>query len=137
MTVKPLATAELVQVLLTRFGAGDAAGIARLFARHVEWRAADPATTQWQSGIRTRREVESFFLTTFSMLTLEALTVRRLLIDGEDAAVLGQTRWRTSESTLDSDFAMSLSVHQGEVDEYWLLQDTLAMALSMNVVRGW
>jgi ketosteroid isomerase-like protein len=125
----------LVQVLLARFGAGDAAGIARLFARRVEWRAPDPTSTLWTSGIRTRREVESFFLSTFSLQTLEALTVRRLLIDGEDAAVLGQTRWRTSESTLDSDFAMSLSVHQGEVDEYWLLQDTLAMALSLNVVR--
>lgn len=139
MTSRPLGTAELVHLVLARFGAADAAGVARLFAPEVEWRAPEVPSARWTSGIRTRREVESYFLSTFGVLDLECLTVQRLLVDGEDAAVLGRMRWRPvgGEEVVDADFALSLSVHDSEVDGCWLLHDTLAVALSLGTARTW
>jgi ketosteroid isomerase-like protein len=133
-----LGTAELVHLVLARFGAADAAGVARLFAAEVEWRAPEVTTTRWTSGTRTRREVESFFLTTFGVLDLEGLSVHRLVVDGEDAVVLGRMRWRPTgaDEVVDADFSLSLSVHDSEVDGCWLLHDTLAVALSLGVVRA-
>ncbi|WP_216209616.1 nuclear transport factor 2 family protein [Amycolatopsis aidingensis] len=134
---KPLSTFELVQLLLARLGAQDAEGLARLFAPQVEWRVTDPASSQWRSGVRTRREVESFFLATFSALGLEGLTVRRLLVDGEDAVVLGKARWRTLATTAvhEADFVLSVSVHRGAVHEYWLMQEAVDLPSGSEPVR--
>ncbi|HEX6345327.1 nuclear transport factor 2 family protein [Umezawaea sp.] len=139
MTSRSPSTAELVHLVLARFGATDAAGVARLFAPEVEWRAPDVTSARWTSGIRTRREVESFFLSAFSALDLEGISVHRLLVDGEDAAVLGRMRWRPTSTSdvVDADFSLSLSVHDGEVDGCWLLHDTLAVAMALGAVRTW
>ncbi|GAB3483518.1 nuclear transport factor 2 family protein [Amycolatopsis cihanbeyliensis] len=134
---RPLSTFELVQSLLARLGAQDAEGLTRLFAPQVEWRATDPTSSRWRCGVRTRREIESFFLATFSALGLEGLTVRRLLVDGEDAVVLGTARWRTVATTAvhEADFVLSVSVHRGVVDEYWLMQETVDPPSGSEPVR--
>jgi ketosteroid isomerase-like protein len=139
LTSRSLGTTELVHLVLARFGAADAAGVARLFATEVEWRAPEVTSSRWTSGIRSRREVESYFLSTFGVLDLEGLSVHRLVVDGEDAVVLGRMRWRPTgaEEVVDADFSLSLSVHDSEVEGCWILHDTLAMALSLGTARMW
>ncbi len=121
---EPWTTLELVQALLARFGAQDPTALAELFASRVDWQVSEPAAAGWSNGTRSRREVEAVLRSLFGALGLEELTVRRLLIDGEDAVVLGRTRWRTAGPAVDYlvDFALSVSVHRGEVDECWLMR---------------
>ncbi len=134
MSPIPLSTLELVQLLLVRFGAHDAAGLARLFAARVEWRVTNPPFDAWADGRRTRREVEAFFLSFFDSLPPEAIMVRRLVVDGDDAMVLGRARCRvgSSDHVVALDFVISMSVRNGQIDEYWLVPDTLAMGLALG-----
>ncbi|MFD9705496.1 nuclear transport factor 2 family protein [Lentzea sp. NPDC059081] len=123
-------TVELVQVFLARLAAQDAPGIARLCARDVEWEAPDPNGTRWSVGPRTRREVESWFLTLFAAFELEQLSARQVIVDGTDAALIGSARWRVRATgdPVEARFADVVSVHLGEIEQYWHLPDTLAVA---------
>ncbi|SDH07650.1 hypothetical protein SAMN05216553_115163 [Lentzea fradiae] len=123
-------TVEVVQVFLARLAAQDAAGIARLCAAAVEWEAPDPAGARWSRGPRTRREVESWFLTLFAAFDLEQLSARQVVVDGGDAAVIGSARWRVRATgdAVQARFASMISVHQGEIEQFWHLPDTLALA---------
>lgn len=108
-------TVEVVQVFLARLAAQDAPGIARLCAPTVEWEAPDPAGARWTHGARTRREVESQFLTLFATFDLEQLSVRQVVVDGGDAAVIGSSRWRVRATgePVETRFSAVLSVHLG------------------------
>jgi uncharacterized protein len=125
-------TVEVVQVFLARLAAQDAPGIARLCAPTVEWEAPDPNGARWVVGPRTRREVESQFLTLFATFDLEQLSVRQVIADGGDAAVVGSARWRVraTEEPVETRFAAVLSVHLGEIEQYWQMPDTLASAVA-------
>ncbi len=132
-----LSTVEVVQVFLTRLAAQDASGIARLCAPRVEWEAPDPNGARWSHGPRTRREVESWFLTLFATFGLEQLAVRQVIVDGGDAAVVGKARWRVlaDGERVSSHFAAVLSVHLGEIEQYWQMPDTLAVAVASGAAR--
>ncbi|ANZ39345.1 hypothetical protein BBK82_28125 [Lentzea guizhouensis] len=132
-----LSTVEVVQVFLARLAAQDASGIARLCAPTVEWEAPDPNGVRWALGSRTRREVESHFLTLFATFDLEQLAVRQVVVDGGDAAVFGRTRWRVfaTGEQVTAQFAAVLSVHLGEIEQYWHMPDTLAVATATGAAR--
>ena len=132
-----LSTVEVVQVFLARLAAQDAPGIARLCAPTVEWEAPDPSGARWAHGPRTRREVESQFLTLFATFGLEQLSVRQVIVDGGDAAVVGQARWRVfaTGERVDLRFSGVLSVHLGEIEQYWQMTDTLAAAVATGSAR--
>ncbi len=125
-----LSTVEVVQVFLARLAAQDAPGIARLCAPVVEWEAPDPNGARWSLGSRTRREVESQFLMLFALFDLEQLSARQVIADGGDAAVIGSARWRVRATgePVEARFAAVISVHLGEIEQYWHLPDTLAVA---------
>ncbi len=134
MNPRPLSTLEVVQLLLVRFGVRDTAGLARLFAAQTEWRGTGLPFTSWEDGSRTRREVESYFLLFFDSLSPEAITVRRLVVDGEDAVVLGRARCRaaTSDRLVTLDLVIAVSVRDSQVCECWLFPDTLAAGLALG-----
>ncbi|MFI6095319.1 nuclear transport factor 2 family protein [Lentzea sp. NPDC051213] len=131
-------TVEVVQVFLSRLAAQDAPGIARLCAPTVEWEAPDPNGARWMLGPRTRREVESQFLILFATFDLEQLSVRQVIVDGGDAAVVGWARWRVraTEEPVDVRFSAVLSVHLGEIEQYWQMPDTLAVAVATGAARA-
>jgi uncharacterized protein len=133
-----LSTVEVVQVFLARLAAQDAPGIARLCAPAVEWEAPEPNGARWILSTRSRREVEAHFLTLFATLRLEKLSARQVLVDGGDAAVIGSARWRVQATgeTAETRFTTVLSVHLGEIEQYWHLPDTLASAVATGLARA-
>jgi ketosteroid isomerase-like protein len=141
LSSRPLSTLELVQLFLVRFGSRDAAGVARLFAPRVDWRMTDLPPMPRADGVRSRREVESYFIALFTALAPEALIVSKLVVDGDDAIVLGRARCRIGAGTnrddrlLLLDFVISMVVRDGQIREHWLLPDTLAAALATGHVQ--
>jgi ketosteroid isomerase-like protein len=132
-----LSTVEVVQVFLARLAAQDAPGIARLCAPTVEWEAPNPNGARWTHGPRTRREVESQFLTLFATFDLEQLAVRQVVVDGGDAAVFGKARWRVlaNDERVTARFSAVLSIHLGQIEQYWQMPDTLAVAVATGAAR--
>lgn len=136
MTEVHPSTLRVAHQFLTRFAAGDATALARLFAPRVDWRASVVAGAPWPEEVRTPREVEGFFWALFDTLRLESFGVQRLHVDGEDAVVLavGQYRVPSTGREFAQHFAVSLAVRGDQIDRLWLYEDTLAVADGLGLV---
>ncbi|WP_158103377.1 nuclear transport factor 2 family protein [Crossiella equi] len=123
-----------MQRLLTRFGAQDAAGVAQLFHLDAQCHSSEIPGDPWPSKSRGRREIEAFFLTVFHRLEFQAVTVRKVLVDGDDAVVFGGGRYRATGTgrTFSQDFAVSVSVRGGLIQEYRVVEDTLAISMALG-----
>ena len=124
----------LVEKLLMRYGARDPAGLAALFAPDVRWRTAAIPGTPWAERVRNPREVESFFLGLFASFAIDAFTIRRLIINGDDAVVLGRERRQAANTglTFSHDFALVISARAGLIRECSLFEDSLGMAVALG-----
>ncbi|GAA2783714.1 nuclear transport factor 2 family protein [Crossiella cryophila] len=134
MTNRAPSTLEMVQRLLTRFGAQDAAGIAQLFHPDAQCHSSEIPGDPWPVRSQGRREIEAFFLALFHRLEFHAVTVRKVLVDGDDAVVFGGGRYRATGTgrVFAQDFAVSLSVRAGLIQEYRVVEDTLAISMALG-----
>ncbi len=116
-------TYETVEQLLMCFGAGDASGLTRLFTDRVDWHGPTPRQPGGERGSYRNREIESFLLACYESLSPAGLTVRRLMVDGDQAVVIGRARChdRATGEPRVLDFAASVTVSDGLVDTCWLL----------------
>ncbi len=107
-----------------------------MFAPRLEWRGPVPAHLSLGNGTRTRRELEAFVLGFHEVFGLDTLTVRRLIVDDEDAMVIGSARCRVraTNARFVLDFAVSLAVRDGMVEACWVVPDTLAAAVALRRV---
>ena len=122
-----MTTAELVNAFLERLGAQDFDGISELFAEEIDWYVPG-ADLPW-AGRRTRRaEVPEFFRHLESECEPDdsAVTLEKILIDGDDAVVFGtfhRTFVKTGRS-FDNPEAMHLEVRDGKIVTMHLYEDT-------------
>jgi ketosteroid isomerase-like protein len=133
-----MSTRDVVQELLRRIGAGDPERIAELYAERVDWKLDWPepehgrTETPW---IRHRaagaEAADHFRLIAEHHVPEKADTVvERVLVDGDDAVVLGEIR-QTARSTgrgYHARFALHLTVEGGLVTRHHIYEDSLAVA---------
>ena len=129
-------TRETVTELLHRIAAGDPEKIAELYAERVDWRLSWPsedrtATVPWIRERTTRAGVAEHFrlLGEHHVAGATSATVDRLLVDGQDAVVLG-TLTNTAKSTgrpYAAAFALHVTVADGEVVRHHVYEDSLAV----------
>ncbi|WP_188316994.1 nuclear transport factor 2 family protein [Solihabitans fulvus] len=131
-------TLQAAHQLMTRFGAHDAPGVARLFAETVQWRSPAIEGAPWPNSVRTRREVEGYFWALFDTLHLETFGVQRVHLDGADAVVLAVARYRVPSTgrEFSQHLALVLTVNHGEIHRFSLYQDTLAVADGLGLVSA-
>ncbi len=131
-------TRTVVQSLLHRLGHGDAEEIGALFADHVDWKLSWPKTehgrpdTPWIRERATPAEAAAHFqaLAEHHIPEQAATEVETVLVDGDDAVVLGEIR-QTARSTgraYQARFALHLSVKNGLITRYHVYEDSLAVA---------
>ena len=123
-----MTTAEIVNTFLARLDAGDIDGIGELFAEEVDWYVPGEAHLPW-AGPRSRRaEVSEFFHDLESRFEpgKSDVTLEKVLVDGDDAVVLGtfhRTFVKTGQS-FDNPEAMHLAVSDGKIVRMHLYEDT-------------
>ncbi|MEU9300503.1 nuclear transport factor 2 family protein [Streptomyces sp. NPDC048269] len=134
----PTNTRVVVEELLRRIGEGDARHIAELYAEHGDWKLAWPeaehgrADTPWIRHRSTRSDAAAHFreLAEHHVPGKAATEIERILIDGDDAVVVGEIR-RTARPTGRSyraRFALHLTVENGRITRHHVYEDSLAVA---------
>lgn len=137
-TTTPATTRDVVEQLLQRLGSGDPDGAAALYADEVDWRLDwpedehDRPATPWIRARSSRADVADHYrqLAAHHVAAEAATTVERILVDGDDAAVLGEIR-QTARSTgraYRARFALHLTVEGGRITRNHIYEDSLAVA---------
>ncbi|MEV0620738.1 nuclear transport factor 2 family protein [Nonomuraea sp. NPDC050404] len=139
-----MTTDDTVRELLRRIGEGDFDRIAELFAEPVEWHLNWPGeghpAVPWIRPRSSRRDVAEHFreLGEYHVPELNGTSVARVLVDGDDAVVLGdlvQTVKATGR-TYTSPFAVHLTVENGLITRYFIYEDSLTVARALSDTDG-
>lgn len=136
------ATAVEVAELLRRIGEGDPESIARLYAEQGDWKLSWPdaehgrAATPWMRHRSTRADAAAHYraLAEHHVPERAATVVERVLVDGEDAVVLGEIRQtaRATGRAYSARFALHLTVENGLVTRHHVYEDSLAVAQAFD-----
>jgi len=133
---EPEATRTVVENLLQRVGTGSPSEIAGLYAERVTWTLAWPedefgGVVPWIRHRSTRADVEDHYRTVaeFTVTSEATAEVAAILVDGQDAAVvgaLGQTL-RTTGEKYRVEFVLYLTVSDGLITRHHIVEDNLAI----------
>ncbi|MEU5977145.1 nuclear transport factor 2 family protein [Streptomyces sp. NPDC047315] len=128
--------------LLRRIGEGDPERIAQLYAEQGDWKLSWPdaehgrAATPWIRRRSTHADAAAHYraLAEHHVPERAATAVERILVDGDDAVVLGEIR-QTARSTgraYSARFALHLTVENGLVTRHHVYEDSLAVAQAFD-----
>ncbi|MFI1099501.1 nuclear transport factor 2 family protein [Streptomyces melanogenes] len=134
----PTTTRAVVEELLRRIGEGDPERIAELYAERGDWKLDWPeaehgrTATPWIRRRSTRADAADHFreLMEHHVPEQASTEIERILVDGDDAVVLGEIR-QTARSTgrpYRARFALHLTVEDGLVTRHHVYEDSLAVA---------
>ncbi|ORB29962.1 hypothetical protein [Saccharopolyspora erythraea NRRL 2338] [Mycolicibacterium parafortuitum] len=129
-------TRGTVNELLRRIASGNQAHIAELYAEQISWKLNWPAgdyanVTPWIRQRSTRAGVEEHFrlIADHHIARLSSAEVISVLVDGDDAVVLGELH-NTAEPTgrsYDAAFALHVTVENGLITRHHIYEDSLSV----------
>ncbi|GAA5612043.1 ketosteroid isomerase [Streptomyces platensis] len=134
----PATTRAVVEELLRRIGEGDSERIAELYAERGDWKLDWPEAehgrpaTPWIRHRSTRADAAAHYreLAEHHVPGAAATEIERILVDGNDAVVLGEIRQtaRPTGRAYRARFALHLTVEHGLVTRHHVYEDSLAVA---------
>ncbi|MEV4005940.1 nuclear transport factor 2 family protein [Actinomadura sp. NPDC049753] len=137
-TATSTTTRDLVEELLRRIGEGDPERIAAIYAEHCDWKLDWPETehgraaTPWIRHRSGRADAAAHYRQIAEHHVPEEVDtqVERILVDGDDAVVLGEIRQtaRATGRAYRARFALHLTVENGLVVRHHVYEDSLAVA---------
>ncbi|GLY71459.1 nuclear transport factor 2 family protein [Amycolatopsis taiwanensis] len=141
-TTTTTTTRAVVEEVLRRIAEGDPDRVAELYADGADWKLDWPeaehgrAATPWIRHRSTRADAAAHFREIAEHHVPEAAgtVVERILVDGDDAVVLGEIR-QTARSTgraYRSRFALHLTVEDGLITRHHIYEDSLAVAQAFD-----
>ncbi|MFH9549219.1 nuclear transport factor 2 family protein [Streptomyces sp. NPDC017435] len=136
----PTTPRAVVRELLRRIGEGDPARIAELYAERSDWKLDWPdaehgragSATPWIRHRVTRADAAAHYreLAEHHVPGQAATEIERILVDGDDAVVLGEIRQaaRSTGRAYRARFALHLTIEGGLVTRHHVYEDSLAVA---------
>ncbi|MER5520199.1 nuclear transport factor 2 family protein [Streptomyces sp. NPDC002763] len=131
-------THAVVEELLRRIGAGDPERIAELYAEDADWRLNwpqdehDRPDTPWITHRTGRAGAAAHYrdLAAHHVPERADTRIERVLVDGDDAVVLGEIRGTAKPTgrSYHARFALHLTVRDGLVVRHHVYEDSLAVA---------
>ncbi|WNG30925.1 nuclear transport factor 2 family protein [Cystobacter fuscus] len=129
-------TRALANAYLERLRAGaEPDVIASLFSEEVDWHIpGDTQRVPWIGRRKGRVGVADFFRALRAQIEPLRFEVRSLVVEGEEAVVLGalESRVRITGKVIDSEFAQHLRGRDGLIVRYRLFEDSFAVARAMD-----
>ena len=134
-------TRETVEELLLRVAGGDPEEISRLYADHVAWRLGWPSgdyskSVPWICDRSTPAGVAEHFrlIADHHLRDRSSATVSAIVVDGDDAVVLGELRntARPTGRSYVAAFALHLTVKGGLITRHHIYEDSLAVMQAFN-----
>ncbi|MFJ8949023.1 nuclear transport factor 2 family protein [Streptomyces sp. NPDC102381] len=138
----PVTTRAVLEELLRRIGEGDPERIAEMYAERGDWKLDWPeaeygrTATPWIRHRSTRADAAAHYreLAEHHVPGEAATEIERILIDGNDAVVLGEIR-QTARSTgraYRARFALHVTVEDALVTRHHVYEDSLAVAQAFD-----
>ncbi|WP_242907639.1 nuclear transport factor 2 family protein [Actinomadura terrae] len=131
-------TRAVVEELLRRIGEGDPERIAAMYAEQGDWKLNWPenehgrAATPWIRHRTGRADAAAHFrgIAEHHVPEEADTQVERVLVDGDDAVVLGEIRQtaRATGRAYRARFALHLTVENGQITRHHVYEDSLAVA---------
>ncbi|AXW87528.1 hypothetical protein AU509_15435 [Lonsdalea britannica] len=113
-------------------------GVLELFAEDVDWDIpGDRDTVPWIGPRRDRQEVSAFLMELVAQIAPERFEVRRILADAEEAVAVGElaSRVKATGRLITSPFAFVLTVRDGKIVRFRMLEDSHAVAAAVSGPR--
>ncbi|MFF0447068.1 nuclear transport factor 2 family protein [Streptomyces sp. NPDC004609] len=125
-------TRAAVGELLARIQEGSPERVADLFAEKVDWHIAENPTVPWIRPRSTRADVAAHFreLAEGQVPVPEGCSVDAVVVDGEEAMISGRLMGTvtTTGKVFRSPFVMRVTVRDGLIIRYLIVEDSLAIA---------
>ena len=129
------ATREVAEAFLARLATAEPDQIADLFAEAVDWFIpGNEALAPWLGRRSTRADVAAFFRLLRANVEPLRAEVQQLLVDGETAIASGEfaSRMLATGKVVESLFFIQLTVHDGQIVRYRLLEDSHAVVVALT-----
>jgi uncharacterized protein len=130
-------TIHLAREFLRRLGSGaEPAEIATLFSKNLEWEiAGDTGALPWIGRKSGRAAVTDFVSDSRAMLGRISFEVRDILANDDRAVILGSlaSKLKRTSKIINTDFAIILTVANGEIVRFQMLEDSFAVSQAARV----
>ncbi|MBE1486031.1 nuclear transport factor 2 family protein [Plantactinospora soyae] len=135
-------TRATVEEFLRRIGEGDPEHTAALYAEKIDWQVNWPEprheAVPWIRPRSSRADVVDHHrtLAASSVPGQGSATIDRILVDGPDAVVIGETAQtvRATGKRFSTRFALHLTVENGLIVRHHVYEDSLSVALACEAV---
>ena len=125
-------TLHLAQEFLRRVGNGAEPGeIAKLFSENLEWEiAGDTGILPWIGKKSGRAAITDFVNDSRALIERISFEVRDVLAGDERAVIVGslESRLKRTSKVIKTDFAIVLTVADGEIIRFQMLEDSFAVS---------
>ena len=129
-------TRATVDKFYERIGAGDIGGVIDLLSDDFSWEIpGDTETVPWVGKRTTPAAVEEFFAHMGNHVDRKAFDVDRIVVDGQDAVVLGRAvvTVRATGKLMDTLFAVHIVVEEdGRISRFVMFEDSWHVSESMR-----
>lgn len=121
---------KIVQAVFESFGRGDISALLANVADDVVWNAPGSSSVPHHGERRGHEGVKDFFHQLGSNITFESFELGELIAEGDKVVALGSERGRvnTTGKTFDNDWAIVYTVRDGKVTNFFLYENTSAIA---------
>jgi ketosteroid isomerase-like protein len=129
------ATRTVVDAFFRRMAARDPDAIAALFAEQIDWYIpGHEALAPWLGRRRTRQDVADFFRQLNENVEPLRVELRRTLVEGDTAIATGEfaSRMRRTSKVVESPFFIEITVRDGQITRYRLLEDSFAVVVALT-----
>jgi hypothetical protein len=125
-------TLHLAREFLRRMGNGaEAAEIAKLFSENMEWEiAGETGVLPWIGQKSGRAAITDFVNDSRAMMERISFEVHNIVADDDRAVILGSlaSKFKRTGKIVKTDFAIVLSVANGEIVRFQMLEDSFAVS---------
>jgi ketosteroid isomerase-like protein len=128
---------SIAKLFLERIGSGESAqAIAEMFSDELHWNVpGDTGVLPWIGNKTGRLAVTDFLRDSGQMLERVALEVHEILASDDRAIILGDLASRvvSTGKTIETPYAIVLTLHDGKITRFLMLEDSFATAMAARV----
>lgn len=128
-------TQDTLQHFLQYLTQRDGDKLVSLFSENVNWYIpGDEAKAPWLGKRSSREEVRQFYQLLWGQTEPLSATIDHIFTDVEEAVITGEfsTRMQPTGQVVDSPFCIRLTIKEGLITRYRLLEDSYAVSRALT-----
>lgn len=128
-------TTDTVQRFLNYLTQRDLENLTLLFAEEIDWYIpGDMTKAKWLGRRKTRSEIAEFYKLLWNSTQPVSANIDTIFTDGDKAVISGDfsTRMLATDKIVESLFFIQMTVKDGKIIKYRLLEDSLALSAALT-----